>query len=736
MNAQSVKFIRNRMSLRTRLIAIAAVVLVGCALYASGGRTPEVGAQSTGMPGRILSGLGRGPSQGGIYEVNANGSNFVNLSSNTFDTQCGTENANRSDHPSMPRDGRLIAFMSNRDGTGFRIYVMNADGTGVRQLTTSAGATLGNGTIVGDLNPVISPDGSRIAFVSARNTPDFTQTQIFLVNTDGSGGLQQLTLPQTKGGNTGNVISVVWSPDGTRLAFKGTRLAADSSSSSPNFHHVVGLVNANGTGESVLAVIDSTGIYAAIDWSPDGRFIAIPHGREAQGAGPFRVILFDLQGGGSREILQEGTFPQSDGGVGDGSGAIRFSPDSQRLAYTTFSPVRLRVVDLNGVEQSVGSVPLAPSAALWWQAGAAIPVPDHLELIPNAIVSRPGGPSVQILPTLLDAAGNVIARAATGWTLNGCNGNSIHVSHDGLVTPGATTDTFTHQLCATNGGKQACATVFYNPTPNKIEEPEFFTSYQYFDFLNRTPDAPGLAFWKNEITSCGSNAACLDNKRTNVSQAFFLSAEFQQTGFLVFRFYKATFTDSAARPRGMPRMDEFLADTRTVGEGVIIGQAGAEQRLAQNQQDFARNWVQRGAFLAAFPSDMTAQAFVDKLFQQSEVTPPQAERNAAVAAFGAGGVEGRAAALRNVADSGSVFNKQYNPAFVLMQYIGYLRRNPNDAPDNNYAGFDFWLNKLNQFTLPGEDAKNEEVARRRALRAEMVKSFIIAGEYRGRFGQP
>jgi hypothetical protein len=131
---------------------------------------------------------------------------------------------------------------------------------------------------------------------------------------------------------------------------------------------------------------------------------------------------------------------------------------------------------------------------------------------------------------------------------------------------------------------------------------------------------------------------------------------------------------------------------------------------------------------------MTAQAFVDKLFQQSEVTPTAAEREAAIAAFGAGGVEGRAASLRSVADSGSVYNKQYNPAFVLMQYIGYLRRNPNDLPDANYAGFDFWLNKMNNHSLPGEDVRNEQVARARVQRAEMVRAFIVSGEYRGRFG--
>ena len=63
-------------------------------------------------------------------------------------------------------------------------------------------------------------------------------------------------------------------------------------------------------------------------------------------------------------------------------------------------------------------------------------------------------------------------------------------------------------------------------------------------------------------------------------------------------------------------------------------------------------------------------------------------------------------------------------AFVLMQYFGYLRRNPDDAPERNrdFAGYNFWLSKLEEF---GGDYR----------RAEMVKAFITSIEYRQRFGQ-
>src|SRR5207302_5120679 len=64
------------------------------------------------------------------------------------------------------------------------------------------------------------------------------------------------------------------------------------------------------------------------------------------------------------------------------------------------------------------------------------------------------------------------------------------------------------------------------PAGNPIDQPDFFVKQQYLDFLNRTADASGLAFWTNEIISCGANQACIDNKRVNVPAAFFLSVEF------------------------------------------------------------------------------------------------------------------------------------------------------------------------------------------------------------------
>ena len=105
----------------------------------------------------------------------------------------------------------------------------------------------------------------------------------------------------------------------------------------------------------------------------------------------------------------------------------------------------------------------------------------------------------------------------------------------------------------------------------------------------------------------------------------------------------------------------------------------------------------------------------------------QAEINNAVNEFGSSGdvlnVANRAKALRDVAEStafASSSGTEFRRAFVLMQYYGYLRRDPNSGPDSDYTGYDFWLSKLNQFNG-------------NYVNAEMVKAFTSATEYRGRF---
>ena len=260
--------------------------------------------------------------------------------------------------------------------------------------------------------------------------------------------------------------------------------------------------------------------------------------------------------------------------------------------------------------------------------------------------------------------------------------------------------------------------------PNPIDCAEFFVRQQYRDFLNREPDAEGLAFWTNEIASCGSDQQCIEIKRINDSAAFYLSIEFQQTGYFVYRFYKASYGNLPSAPVPIKR-SEFLPDTQKIGQGVIVNQTGWEQMLENNKLAFAAEFVQRPRFTSAYPSSKTPAEFVDTLFTNAGVTPSESDRTAAINEFASApttiDVAARARALRRVAENSSLAQQEFNRAFVLMQYFGYLRRNPNDAPDTNFDGYNFWLNKLNQFN--GD-----------FVQAEMVRAFIDSSEYRRRFG--
>ncbi|HXI25371.1 MAG TPA: Calx-beta domain-containing protein [Pyrinomonadaceae bacterium] len=263
--------------------------------------------------------------------------------------------------------------------------------------------------------------------------------------------------------------------------------------------------------------------------------------------------------------------------------------------------------------------------------------------------------------------------------------------------------------------------VFFPPDlRNPVDSSNFYADQHYHDFLNRVSDAAGLSFWTNNIESCGSDAQCREVKRIDTSAAFFLSIEFQRTGFLVYRTYKAAFPVGSTRPRGMPRYREFIRDTQEISRGVIVNSPGWEALLEANTVAYFNSFVATPEFTTTYPSSLPPVQYVDFLNVHTGNALSPNERNDLVSRFQLG-QETRATVLRKIVENPAFTAAEFNRAFVLMQYFGYLRRNPDDLPNTDFSGFDFWLNKLNQFG----DYKT----------AEMVKAFISSDEYRKRFGQ-
>jgi hypothetical protein len=240
---------------------------------------------------------------------------------------------------------------------------------------------------------------------------------------------------------------------------------------------------------------------------------------------------------------------------------------------------------------------------------------------------------------------------------------------------------------------------------NPVDTAEYFVRQHYLDFLGRQPDEAGFNFWSDQIIGCGNDGGCVARRRINVSAAYFHSIEFQQTGGLVDRLYKASFGRN-------PHYDEFMPDTAALARGVVVGRSGWEAMLAANRESFIAGWTDRAAFRAAY-DNLSNRAYVNALVSNTGASFASSDRDSLVSGLNAGTLS-RGQALQQIANTENFAKARFNEAFVEMEYFGYLRRDP-DA-----GGYQFWLDKLNQFNGNFE-------------RAEMVKAFIDSGEYRARF---
>lgn len=157
-------------------------------------------------------------------------------------------------------------------------------------------------------------------------------------------------------------------------------------------------------------------------------------------------------------------------------------------------------------------------------------------------------------------------------------------------------------------------------TTNPIDDTAFFVRQHYLDFLAREPDASGYAFWQNEINSCGGNAQCIEVKRINVSAAFFLSIEFQQSGLAAFLTHRAAFGPSAlGSPVGV-LYGNFMHDLEELNNGVVFGQPGSDAKAEANKVAYYNEFVTRPEFVAKYPSTLTNDQYVDNLLTTANLS--------------------------------------------------------------------------------------------------------------------
>lgn len=641
-----------------------------------------------------------------IYIMNPDGGGLIQI----------TDNPGEDLSPTWSPDGTRLAFSSNRDGNT-EIYVVSSSGGPAVRLTNNPAE---------DIEPAWSPAGAtqKIAFVSHRDGND----EVYVMNTDGA-GLTNLT------NNPGDDNGVAWDPSATMLAFASNRdgdkfeiYRMTSTGATPlrltnnGFNDVspawpsekitfqtdrdgndeIYTMNVDGTSQA--RITNNTFFDLDPARAPDGAIIAFVSNRDA--ADNLEVYSANADGSFTKRLTNT---PASDV---DPAVEPLFFPSTLQFAASTLT-VSETQNSLNIIITRTGDT---SAAAVVDVSTASATASDRSDFSPiyRTLTFAPGETSKTI--TLL-VINDVFIEPDETLTLTLSNATGAT-----LGTPSTTTITITSDDAAA--------------AANPIDTTQFFVRQHYLDFLNREPDAGGLAFWSNQldalISQCpdsppSTRANCVLAARANISVAFFLSIEFQQSGYFVIRLYQTALNR-------LPTFREFLADVQETQKGVVIGQPGAFELLAANRRAFLDNFVDREEFQSRYAGTSNT-AYVNALFANAGVDPASeaATRDAVIAGLN-NGTETHATALLRIVETGSVFNALYNRALVLMQYFGYLRRNPSDPPDNNLSGFNFWLDKLNSFSLPGEDMRDPVVALARIRRAQMIEAFLNSSEYRQRFG--
>jgi carboxypeptidase family protein len=237
---------------------------------------------------------------------------------------------------------------------------------------------------------------------------------------------------------------------------------------------------------------------------------------------------------------------------------------------------------------------------------------------------------------------------------------------------------------------------------NPLDDEGFFVRQQYLDFLGREPEHGGWLYWSDEIARCGFDVECLRARRVAVSAAFFISDEFERTGGFIHRLYRGGLGRQ-------PSFAEFIAARGQLVEG---------PNRETNKVNFTREFVRQPEFLERYSQATNGQTFVDALIDGIRGTSGvelSAQRGALVDAYNQGTDlnESRSLALRSAIEDASFAQAEFNRAFVLMQYFGYLRRDPDQG------GFGFWLDVLNN--------------REQNNYLGMVCAFVTSTEYQQRF---
>ncbi|HEX8181670.1 MAG TPA: DUF4394 domain-containing protein, partial [Pyrinomonadaceae bacterium] len=672
-----------------------------------------------------------------LYTVNAlDGSNPVRLTNNAaFDLD-----------PARSSDGARLVFVSNRDvADNLEIYAANADGSNVVRLTNSPAS---------DIDPAIQPFQTAATLGSIQ-----LSASVYIV----SEGQRTLDITVTRTGGTGAASVDITTVNGSasdRTDFtpiaRTLHFGAGETSKTVRLSVIDDL---RVEGDETLTVSLSNPVNTTIG-TPSSAVVTIMDNDSTIPAA--NATLYGVTAAGNLVRFSSATPGTIDASVaitGLQTGETILGMDTRpatRQLYALGSTGRIYVVNpVTGAARQVSTVAVALNGASF---GVDFnPTVDRLRIVSDAdqnlrvnvdtgatTVDTPlnyavGDVAVGANPNVVGIAYTNNVAGATTTTLYGIdsardvlvtqnppNNGTLNSVGNGLPTDTSNVVGFditdsgaalavlnvggVSQLHTINlttgratlvgnvgGGAQVRALTAASLPANPIDDTPFFVRQQYLDFLGREPDAAGFNAYVNLLDNCPDRINTPGCDRVTVSAAFVGSPEFQQRGAFIVRTYLAAFGR-------LPTYREFVRDLSS------IGGATGDEALA-NRARYPDDFVQRPEFGAIYDA-LSNAAYVDRLIANTGVAFPN--RNQLVADLDAG-LKTRGQALREITDNPQFINAAFNRVIVLMQYFGYLRRDPEPA------GFNAYLNFLN--------------ANPNDFRT-LVRAFVDSVEYRSRFGPP